>query len=87
MVRIARRHILKEAIMAGMDEIDQQQQRELEALKRVDVKHDRDILLFKVFGTVVVLCTLLMFAVTMETLSNMKELIIHMGLSSVIEGK
>ena len=56
--------------MSDMDEVDRQQQNELESLKRIDIRHDKEIIVFKVLGTVIVLAVIAMFTLTMETVSK-----------------
>lgn len=53
-----------------MDEVDSKQQEEIEALKRVDVKHDSRMDTFKWVTAGILIFFTMMFAVTMMTLEK-----------------
>ena len=56
--------------MGAMDEIDQKQQSEIEALNRKDVSHDKELIYLRVLGVLIVLFAVMIFAMAMETIQK-----------------
>lgn len=56
--------------MAAMDEVDQQQQREIEALRRVDTKHDTEFVFLRVAAIMIILGIVGIFATMIVVLDK-----------------
>lgn len=56
--------------MENMDKIDANQQIEIEGLKRKDVGHDKELIAYRVFGTIMILFQIGLFIMLMQNLES-----------------